>query len=208
VVDLSPWMVSISYPSEQKVGETLAERGPYSYEWVGATRSREFPDGFDHDRNAVCLGQGDAAFARAVTALRAWEMFPAPWVKIETGPDRDPFVGQTVAMVARAWGLWWRSGARVVYVTDEPYPWEGDGGEEGVVRRSGFAYGTLESHVEQGEESFMVVQYRDGRVFYRLEAFSRPRLWIVKLAKPLARRLQRRFVRESLARMKAIVEAR
>ncbi|MEO7798036.1 MAG: DUF1990 domain-containing protein, partial [Opitutaceae bacterium] len=87
------------------------------------------------------------------------------------------------------------SGCRVVYVLDEAGP----------VRRYGFAYGTLEAHVEQGEERFSVELHGDGGVWYDLRAFSRPRFWPVRLAKPLARRLQRRFVRDSQSSMQHAV---
>ena len=122
-------------------------------------------------------------------------MFPAPWTRIAS-PEKNVRPGQTVAMIAHALGLWWLNSCRIVYVIDEQAP----------VRRWGFAYGTLGAHVEQGEERFSVELHADGAVWYDLRAFSRPRYWPVRLAKPLARRLQHRFVRESLASMRRIVE--
>jgi uncharacterized protein (UPF0548 family) len=122
-------------------------------------------------------------------------MFPEPWTHI--GPAHAPIRGgETVAMQARAFGVWWLNAARIVYTIDEAAP----------VRRSGFAYGTLEAHVEQGEERFSVELHADGNVWYDLRAFSRPRLLIVRLMKPLARRLQMRFVRESQMQMRRAVE--
>jgi uncharacterized protein (UPF0548 family) len=50
---------------------------------------------------------------------------------------------------------------RVVYVVDEP-------------RRSGFAYGTLRGHPEDGEEGWIVEQKDDGSVWMTVRAFSRP----------------------------------
>lgn len=72
---------------------------------------------------------------------------------------------------------------------------------KGATRRFGFAYGTLPAHVEEGEERFCIELHDDGTVWYDLRAFSRPRYWPVRLGKPLARRLQRRFARESQAAM-------
>ncbi|MBI3887105.1 MAG: DUF1990 family protein, partial [Opitutae bacterium] len=46
-------------------------------------------------------------------------------------------------------------------------------------------------------ERFTVEWRADDTVWYDLRAFSRPRYWPVRLAKPLARRLQRRFVADS-----------
>jgi uncharacterized protein (UPF0548 family) len=75
------------------------------------------------------------------------------------------------------------------------------------VRRCGFAYGTLPHHVERGEERFSVEWHPDDTVWYDVRAFSRPRYWPVRLAFPLARWLQRRFVTESKAAMQKAASA-
>jgi uncharacterized protein (UPF0548 family) len=90
-------------------------------------------------------------------------------------------------MEARALGFWWLNACRIVYVIDEAAP----------IRRFGFAYGTLPAHVERGEERFCIEQDSQGAVWYDLSAFSRPHFWPVRMAKPLARALQRRFAAES-----------
>ncbi len=174
--------------------------GQFSYAEHGATRDNATsPTGYTLDHNRVRLGTGEAAFAAARAALSAWRMFPRPWTMIL--PDAAPIrPSQTVAMLAHALGFWWLSACRIVYVLDET----ATAGE--VRRRFGFAYGTLHAHVEQGEERFSVELHADGSVWYDLRAFSRPRFWPVRLGKPLARRLQRRFVQESQAAMRAAVE--
>jgi uncharacterized protein (UPF0548 family) len=169
------------------------ENVAFGYAEVGASNGGA-PAGYTLDENRVVIGQGALDFSAACEALRAWRMFPAGWTKIS--PPRAPIVaGQTVAMQARGLGLWWLNACRIVYLLDEAGP----------VRRFGFAYGTLPAHVEQGEERFSVELHPDGTVWYDLRAFSRPRFWPVRLAKPLARRLQGRFVRESLASMQQAV---
>ena len=65
-----------------------------------------------------------------------------------------------------------------------------------------FAYGTLLEHVECGEEQFLLELADDGAVWYDIRSFSRPRSWAVRLGYPLARRMQRRFARESIAAMR------
>jgi uncharacterized protein (UPF0548 family) len=163
-----------------------AGRSP-SYAEVGATRG-DFPAGYAHDFNSVQLGAGSAAYAAARHALGSWKMFPAPWTRIS--PEGTLIEeGKVIAMQAHALGLWWMNACRILYVIDEP-------------RRFGFAYGTLPAHVEQGEERFLVEWRDDDTVWYDLRAFSRPRYWPVRQAKPLARRLQKRFARESLAAMR------
>lgn len=188
-------------PSDEVVAAFLAaQRGqPLAYPEVGVSRDNTArPAGYNLDHNRVKLGSGEKVFALACAALRAWRMFPAPWTKIS--PAAAPLtVGTTVAMQAQALGPWWLSACRIVYTLDEA----GRAGEG--VRQFGFAYGTLPAHVEQGEERFSVELRADGEVWYDLRAFSRPRYWPVRLARPLARQLQRRFVRESQAAMRRAV---
>ena len=211
-------MWSLTAPSADEIRAFLtrqAER-PFSYPGVGLTRAlrpglggAEPPAGYDLDHNRARLGAGEADFAAARRAIDRWLMFPRGWTRVVAHGEPDPQTGAptfregtVVAMVARALGLWWRSSCRVVYVLDD-----GDG-EDGV-RRYGFAYGTLPEHVEHGEERFSVEMLPDGSVWYDLLAFSRPHYWAARLAKPVARRLQRRFARESMAQMRrAVAEAR
>jgi uncharacterized protein (UPF0548 family) len=187
---------SLSRPTTTIVREFLRQQAaqPFSYREVGRTGGRP-PRGYAYDDNQVQLGEGEACFVRACAVLHEWKMFPPGWTAItpaETGPVVP---GLTVAMQARALGVWWLNACRVVYLVDEAQP----------VRRRGFAYGTLPAHVEQGEELFTIEQWADGTVWYRVQAFSRPRYWPVRLARPLARRLQAKFVRDSKAAMTQLV---
>ena len=189
-------MWSLSRPSLDAVRRHLdAQRGlPFTYEAVGATRDGQAPAGFDHDQRRQRLGTGAACFAAAREAIRAWAMFPAPLAWIE--PAGIPIeVGALAGVVVRAVGLWWLNAARIVYVIDEP-------------RRFGFAYGTLPGHAERGEERFLVEWLDDESVWYEIDAFSQPRYWMARLARPIARHLQRRFGGLSRAAMLQAVMAR
>lgn len=164
-------------------------RLPLTYAAVGATNGGPAPPGFVVDHNRQRLGRGEAVFARAREGVRRWRMFPAAWTAIEPA-GAEVAEGQVVAVLVRALGVWWLNAARIVYVIDEP-------------RRFGFAYGTLPGHAERGEERFLVERRDDDEVWYDLYAFSRPRYWAARLARPLARTLQRRFARDSKAAMAA-----
>lgn len=182
-------MMYLREPSDDAVRRFLdRERAlPFSYPHAGATAAEGAPPGYVLDHNRTKLGDGDRVFAAACEALRGWKQFPAPWTRIV--PFDAPITqGTVVAVVARVYGAWWLSSARIVYTIDEP-------------SRFGFAYGTLPGHVEMGEERFLVERSGDGGVWYDLRAFSRPRHPLARLMYPLTRRLQKRFARESLAAM-------
>jgi uncharacterized protein (UPF0548 family) len=101
-------------------------------------------------------------------------------------------VGTIVAVQAHTFGFWSLSAARIVYTVDE---------RQGGSGRFGFAYGTLPDHVECGEERFMIEWREDNSVWYDIYAFSHPQHPLVRLGSPLARMLQKRFVKNSLAVM-------
>jgi uncharacterized protein (UPF0548 family) len=182
-------MFRISEPSEQDAVEfVLSQRNlPFTYAEVGATNATP-PLSYRVDHNRARLGDGEATYRRAVEALKNWRQFDLGWVSIAPrGVVVE--VGATVAVKARAFGTWSLNASRVVYMITEP-------------RRWGFAYGTLPDHVECGEERFLIEWLPDDSVWYDILAFSRPQHPLVKLSAPLARLLQKRFARESLAQMK------
>jgi uncharacterized protein (UPF0548 family) len=187
-------MWSILRPSDEAAKSLLDAQSAakFSYPEVGASRG-VFPAGYQHDRNCTQLGVGETVYQRARTALQQWRMFPTGWTQVlpSGAPIRE---GQMVAVLAQTMGTWWLNTCRIVYVIDEVNP----------LPRFGFAYGTVE-HVECGEERFIVEQLADDTVWYDLRAFSRPEHWLARLGSPLARRLQKRFARESLAAMRAAV---
>jgi uncharacterized protein (UPF0548 family) len=162
----------------------------FSYPDVSATRG-ELPAGYDVLRGRVDLGQGSAIFDRAVQALRQWKMFDVPGIRL-CWPDAPLETGTRVAIVVEHFGCWSLHCCKIVYVIDE----------DGPIRRFGFGYGTLPEHAEQGEERFTVEWHRDSDlVGYDILSFSRPGSVAVKIAYPVARWLQGRFLRHSLAAM-------
>ena len=165
---------------------------PFSYPEVGATKTHA-PAGYTKDHNRIELGQGETTYNRAVSALKHWKHFDLGWVKIV--PGGVPIeVGEIVAMQAQTFGLWWLNACRIVYLLDENPEFKA---------RFGFAYGTLPAHVECGEERFSIEWHKDNSVWYDIYAFSRPQHRLVKLGRPYARSLQKRFAKDSMAAMRA-----
>lgn len=192
-------MFTLTEPSSVDVERFIASQRdlPFTYADVGATRfdPSEAPRGFILDHNRAQLGHGNAVYERAVTALKQWRQFGLGWVTaVPSGVKLEK--DAVVAVKARACGTWSLSACRIVYMIDE----------QTLGRRSGFAYGTLPDHVECGEERFMIeLNPTDDSVWYDILAFSQPRHPLVKLGKPVARRLQKRFARDSMRVMKSIV---
>lgn len=174
--------LSISYPEKMDTTADFAEK-----------RRSALGRKYNYDENRILLGMGSGVFIHAKTALRQWQMFPKPWTSI--APEQAPIrTGQKVGVFFRLLGCWWWNSSEIVYTINEP-------------QQFGFAYGTLPGHVEQGEERFMVEMMANGEVWYSIKAFSRPAYWFVWLMSPYARSQQRRFVRNSMAQMKAMVTA-
>lgn len=186
-------MFTLTEPSESTVKSFISNQAnaPFSYAEVGATQS-VLPDGYTVDHNRVQLGRGADVFSRAVDALKQWRQFDLGWVTIvPRGVKLEK--GAVVAVKARSGGLWTLSAARVIYMIDEAGP----------MRRFGFAYGTLLDHVERGEERFLIEwDPKDDSVWYDILAFSQPRHPLVRAGFLYARRLQKRFARNSLAVMR------
>lgn len=179
-------------PNDEQLGDLSARLNllPHSYPEVGQSQ-QDFPAGYDHDRNKVYLGEGELAFEKAKAALSQWLMFPSQWIKIY--PAQAPIQeGQLVLILFLLVGFWWANPCRIIYTVDEP-------------RRFGFGYGTVQGHVEKGEEYFGVYQDAAGKVWYEINAFSKPGIWLTQLTYPLARRFQRRFIKGSKAGMVAAV---
>ncbi len=167
-----------------------------TYAAVGATTATP-PAGYVVDQTRIKLGDGEKVFAAAKDALERWQQFRLGW--LEASPQDTPIKeGQVVAILARSIGLWWLNACRIVAVVDE----------DGVVKRFGFAYGTLPDHAGSGEERFQVEWDREeGSVWYDILAFSRPRHFLAKLGYPWVRRVQKHFGRESAAAMRRAVSA-
>jgi len=185
-------------PTEERIRSMLSSQQgrQYSYSEVGASRGR-LPSGYSILHHRVELGSGSPLFARASEALQQWKMFDIPgfWLCWPTTPFRE---GNAVAVLVKHFGFWSLNFCRIVYVINE----------DSSVRRFGFAYGTLAEHAEKGEERFSIEWDRSSDlVTYDVLSFSRPGNWTTSIVYPLARRLQRHFVHNSLIAMTRAVQS-
>lgn len=192
-------MFTLSEPSAEVVKSFISNQSSarFSYAEVGATQS-VLPRGYTIDHNRIQLGHGAEVFQRAVEALKQWRQFDLGWVEIAPRGvklEKDA----VVAVKARAGGFWSLNAARVIYIVEDD--------AEGI-RRFGFAYGTLQDHVERGEERFLVEWNKsDDTVWYDILAFSQPRHPLVRAGFPYARMLQKRFARDSMRVMQSVCKS-
>lgn len=184
-------MFLLSKPSEQQIRDFLVSQRdrPFSYECAG---TRTLATGaYKADHNRIRLGDGAEIFAKAVDALRRWEMFNIGWLRL-CWPDAPIEKGSTVAVLAHHLGFWSLNACRIVTVIDE----------HGELREYGFAYGTLREHVERGQEAFTIQwRHEDDSVWYDIFAYSKPKHVLAKLGYPITRALQKRFARDSMKSM-------
>lgn len=185
-------MYSLGRPTDHQIRIFLSQQegAAFSYAEVGATRETP-PPGYTVDRYRIKLGHGEKTFQAARAAVSRWAMFQIPWIQL-CWPDFPLRKETTVAVLVRCFNLWILNAARIVYLIDE----------RGAIQRFGFAYGTLPTHAEQGEERFTVEWLRsDNSVWYGILAFSRPNRLLSCLAYPYVRHLQKRFGHASLQAM-------
>jgi uncharacterized protein (UPF0548 family) len=182
-------MFMIVRPSQAVIDAFLSSQREesFSYAAVGSTRIGP-PAGYAVDHNRVRLGYGADVFHRSMELLQCWRMFRLGWVELFQS-DSPIEANVTVAVLIRHFGFWSLNACRIVYVIKEE-------------RRFGFAYGTLRDHAEQGEERFSIDwSADDDSVWYDILAFSRPRQWQARIAKPVTRMLQKKFARDSKVAM-------
>ena len=189
-------MFSLREPTPVQIQRFVAQQSTcdFSYAAVGATR-HETPPGYFSNGARARLGYGREVFSAASAALRRWDQFDVGWVRAcdSTVPIE---AGRTVAVLARAFGLWSLNACRIIHVIEE----------SGPVIRYGFAYGTLPEHIEFGEERFLIEwDQADDAVHYDVFAFFRPRHPLIRAGWPLMRRLVDRFRADSARRMQRAV---
>ncbi|MEW6734566.1 MAG: DUF1990 domain-containing protein [Acidobacteriota bacterium] len=176
-------------PSQEQIQLFLSHQRtlPFSYPEVGYSANTA-PASYNVDHNRIKLGEGEKVFTQAVAAIKSWQMFNLGWVEL-LWPNAPIEVGTAVGVLIKHFGFWSLNACRIVYVITEA---------NDLVKRFGFAYGTLPEHGEKGEERFSVeIRNNDNSVWYDIYAFSKPNKFLAKLGYPLTRILQKRFARDS-----------
>jgi uncharacterized protein (UPF0548 family) len=189
-------MFLLTRPPAVRIERFLRESvdAPLSYGPVGLVREAGVTDRRVDEMTTV-IGRGEDDYARARAALIAWTQFAIGWV--DAYPAHAPIVaGTNVAVLIRHLGFWSLNGARVLYTVGDP----------STGSRFGYAYGTLTTHAESGEELFEVVlDPRTEDVLYRIRATSWAQAPLARLGQPIVRVLQARFRRDSCEAMRRAI---
>src|SRR5436853_3447130 len=119
--------------NEHRIHEFLSYQNdqPFTYPDTDITAG-ESPRGYTSDHHRIKLGNGADIFNRACESIKRWEMFNIGWLQL-CWPDAPIEIGSTVAVLADLGFFWSLNACRIARVV----------GEQGEVRRYGFAYGTL-----------------------------------------------------------------
>jgi uncharacterized protein (UPF0548 family) len=143
-----------------------------TYEPRGLTLDGPLPPGYHHLEVERRLGAGDAAYRCVSEALLTY----APQRGLGLRPAATaPRAAVGVDILSRLGAL--GVPCRVVWTVE---------GQD----RTGFGYGTLEGHVESGEEGFLV-ERRGDDVYAVVRAYARAARWPTRLGGPLTWWLQR-----------------
>ena len=180
-------------PSASRIQQFIEAQSKhrFSYPEVGQTRG-DSPPGYPINHQTLELGKGGEVFESAVSALHQWKMYDLGWTEL-CWTHLPVIEGTVTAVLAKHFGFWSLNSCRVVYVLRE---------ECAIATRAVFAVGTLPDHSEEGEERFSIIWNRENdKVSYDIYAFARPKHILARVAAPLARRVQRRFARESAQAM-------
>jgi len=184
---------SLARPSLARVAPPpgrSARTGRSTVRAVGATRDGGAPAARPRYKPAAArLGRPGVRRGRdAIAAGRCSGALGAD--RTARGSDRG---GQLAAWWSARSARWWPQRARIRV-------------RESTSRaRFGFAYGTLPATPSAARSASWWNGSTTTRVWYDLAAFSQPALWMARLARPVTRRLQRRFARLSKAAMRRAV---
>mmetsp|Transcript_20568 Transcript_20568/g.35439 ORF Transcript_20568/g.35439 Transcript_20568/m.35439 type:complete len:270 (-) Transcript_20568:342-1151(-) len=221
---VSSLYIALTKQPESKVLEYLEsiEDEPFNYDHPGSTDQQyseigeiKIPSGYRINYCTAKIGAGKHAYERAIKAIKSGEnVNRLGWAGL-TFPEKDPQkwapkkprqFGKMVATQAFSYCAWSVNPCRVVYAT-----WDSSTKDGGLC--SMYGYATVKGHLLSGEESFRVRWDGDkgkgggGAVHYDMLSFSRGSGPLGALAAPFVRPIQKKFFREQIKIMKAMVGA-
>jgi uncharacterized protein (UPF0548 family) len=166
--------------------------GELNYAGIGATEDGVPPEGSDCLITQAYLGDGEAAYRRAVQGLLTWQLHRRAGLRVRAESD----VVLPGTRVVSGFGVGpFRINApcEVVWVR-RPVP-------GGGAQSAGFGYGTLPGHPVRGEEAFEISLDAQGLVLITVTAFGGPANWFYAAGSAVTARARRlvtsRYVRSA-----------
>jgi len=133
----------------------------------------------------------EAAFERVRDRILRLRLFPPQSISLYADtPDARAALGATVVQHFFLGPLAVESGVRIVGLEDRA---------DDASRHLSLTWATLKGHPERGIETFSARMDAGGMIHVAIHARSRPGALVVRLASPIARRLQVRLSHQSLA---------
>ncbi len=133
----------------------------------------------------------EAAFERVRDRILRLRLFPPQSISLYADtPDARAALGATVVQHFFLGPLAVESGVRIVGLEDRA---------DDASRHVSLTWATLKGHPERGIETFSARMDAGGMIHVAIHARSRPGALVVRLASPIARRLQVRLSHQSLA---------
>jgi len=154
-------------------------------EWPIDEYATVVPGPFSDPRDA------EAAFERVRDRILRLRLFPPQSISLYADtPDATAALGATVVQHFFLGPLAVESGVRIVGLEDRA---------DDASRHVSLTWATLKGHPERGIETFSARMDAGGMIHVAIHARSRPGALVVRLASPIARRLQVRLSHQSLA---------
>ncbi|MBA3627043.1 MAG: DUF1990 family protein [Chloroflexi bacterium] len=153
-------------------------------EWPIDEYATVVPGPFSDPRDA------EAAFERVRDRILRLRLFPPQSISLYAAtPDARAALGATVVQHFFLGPLAVESGVRIVGLEDRA---------DDASRHVSLTWATLKGHPERGIETFSARMDAGGMIHVAIHARSRPGALVVRLASPIARRLQVRLSHQSL----------
>lgn len=162
--------------------QPLTHRWPEGYRLVLRRERLEVPD-------------PAAGYLRLANGILSWDLHRRSGLRVAAGTPRAA-PGVEMASGVGVGPLRYYAPCRVLWAEE---PALDDGGVPVPGQRAGFGYGTLRGHPEQGEEGFYAELDGDGRLIFRLAAYSRPANRLIAAGDFANRAVQQFITRRYLA---------
>ncbi|MCC3301115.1 DUF1990 family protein [Arthrobacter sp. zg-Y895] len=177
-------------------GFTYAEQG-FTERPYPAPMTDRWPAGYRLvlRKEELEVADPQAGFLRLTNGLLDWDLHRRAGLYVPPGTPRA-VPGVDMASGVGFWRVRYYAPCRVIWAAEAVVDDDG-----GPVRgqRCGFGYGTLAGHPERGEEGFYAELDEEGRLYFRIAAYSRPGNRLVGAANAVNVRVQQFYTNRYFA---------